>query len=209
VGTRCANHVTSLYPQKLALTSPTGGGRSVGTVRSRTKATEFSFSLVYVCPSVRMGRIFVKFCSGYFFLKFMDISQFLLKSDDHKVRFTHRPSYVCGPGSSVVIATGYGLDGPGIETRWGWDFPYLSRPALRPTQHPVQWVLGRSFPRVKSGRGVTLTPHPLLVPWSRKSRAISLPPPSLWAVRPVQSLSACTRMHFTFLHARYSAMSHK
>jgi hypothetical protein len=29
-----------LYPQKLALTSPTSGGRSVGTVRSRTKATE-------------------------------------------------------------------------------------------------------------------------------------------------------------------------
>jgi hypothetical protein len=34
--------VTPLYPQKLALTSPTGGGRSVGIVRSRTKATEFS-----------------------------------------------------------------------------------------------------------------------------------------------------------------------
>jgi len=32
----------------LALTSPTGGGRSVGIVRSRTKATEFSFSLVYL-----------------------------------------------------------------------------------------------------------------------------------------------------------------
>jgi len=32
--------VTPLYPQKLALTSPTGGGRSVGIVRSRTKATE-------------------------------------------------------------------------------------------------------------------------------------------------------------------------
>jgi putative copper export protein len=32
--------VTPLYPQKLALTSPTGGGRSVGMVRSRTKATE-------------------------------------------------------------------------------------------------------------------------------------------------------------------------
>jgi len=41
VGTRCANHVTPLYPQKLALTSPTGGGRSVGMVRSRTKAREF------------------------------------------------------------------------------------------------------------------------------------------------------------------------
>jgi hypothetical protein len=36
--------VTPLYPQKLALTSPTGGGRSVGIVRSRTKAMEFSFS---------------------------------------------------------------------------------------------------------------------------------------------------------------------
>ena len=40
VGTRCADHVTPLYPQKLALTSPTGGGRSVGIVRVRSKATE-------------------------------------------------------------------------------------------------------------------------------------------------------------------------
>ena len=40
VGTRCADHVTPLYPHKLALTSPTGCGRSVGIVRMRTKATE-------------------------------------------------------------------------------------------------------------------------------------------------------------------------
>jgi hypothetical protein len=46
VGTRCADHVTPLYPQKLALTSPTGGGRSVGIVRSPTKDTEFSLVLV-------------------------------------------------------------------------------------------------------------------------------------------------------------------
>jgi hypothetical protein len=32
----------TLYPQKLALTSPTRGGRSVCIVRVRTKATEFS-----------------------------------------------------------------------------------------------------------------------------------------------------------------------
>ena len=69
----------------------------------------------------------------------------------------------CGPGSSVGIATGYGLDGPGIESRWGQDFPHLSRPVLEPTQPPVQWVPGLS-PGVKSGQGVTLTPHPLLVP---------------------------------------------
>jgi hypothetical protein len=43
--------------------------------------------------------------------------------------------------STVVgIATGYGLDGPGIESLWGRDFPNLSRPALEPTQPPVQWV---------------------------------------------------------------------
>ena len=45
MGTRCADHVTPLYPQKLALTSPTGGGHSVGIARVRTKATDFSFSL--------------------------------------------------------------------------------------------------------------------------------------------------------------------
>jgi hypothetical protein len=35
----------TLCPQKLALTSPTSDGRSVGIVRSPTKVTEFSFSL--------------------------------------------------------------------------------------------------------------------------------------------------------------------
>jgi len=43
VGIRCADQLTPLYPQKLALTSPTGGGHSVGIVCLRTKATEFSF----------------------------------------------------------------------------------------------------------------------------------------------------------------------
>ena len=43
MGIRCADHVTPLYPKNLALTSPTGGGRSVGIVRLRTKATGFFF----------------------------------------------------------------------------------------------------------------------------------------------------------------------
>jgi hypothetical protein len=30
-----------------------------------------------------------------------------------------------GPGSVVGIATAYRLDGPGIESRWGRDFPHL------------------------------------------------------------------------------------
>jgi hypothetical protein len=48
------------------------------------------------------------------------------------------------PGSSVSIATGYGLDGPGIESRCGRDFPHLSRSALGPTQPHVQRVPGLS-----------------------------------------------------------------
>ena len=102
---------------------------------------------------------------------------------------------ICGPVSSIGITTGYGLDGPGIDSRWGRDFTHLSRPALGPIQPPLQWVPGLSR-GVKSGRDVTLTPHTLLVPWSRKRRAIPLLP--LWAVRPVQSLSTCTMVHCTF-----------
>jgi len=50
----------------------------------------------------------------------------------------------CGPGSSVGIATGHGLECPGIGSRWGRDFPHLFRPALGPNQPPVQWVPGLS-----------------------------------------------------------------
>jgi len=99
-----------------------------------------------------------------------------------------------GCDSSVGMATGYGLNGPGIESWWGARFssPVQTDPGV----HPAPSTMGTGcFPGVKSGRVVTLTPHPLLVPWSRKSRAIPLLP--LWAVRPVQSLRACTRLHFT------------
>jgi hypothetical protein len=42
-----------------------------------------------------------------------------------------------GPSSSIGMATGYGLDGPGIEFQLGRDFSHTSRPALGPTQPPV------------------------------------------------------------------------
>ena len=45
-----------------------------------------------------------------------------------------------GRDNSVGIATRYGLDSPGIEFPWGRDFPHPSRPALGPTQPPIQRV---------------------------------------------------------------------
>ena len=61
-------------------------------------------------------------------------------------KFIHTYTYITGVGrdSSVGIATRYGLDGPGIESRWGRDFSHTSRPALGPTQPPIQWVPGLS-----------------------------------------------------------------
>jgi len=65
----------------------------------------------------------------------MDYSTTIDNYEDYdKVHWTR------GPGSVVGIASGYGLDGSGIEFRWGRDFPHMSRPALGPTQTPVQWV---------------------------------------------------------------------
>jgi hypothetical protein len=110
-----------------------------------------------------------------------------------------------------------GRSGDGIPVGAKFSAPVQTGPGA----HPASSTMGTgSFPGVKGGRGVMLTPHHLLVPCSRKSRAISLLP--LWAVRPVQgctlplpkskaipllplyairpvqSLSACTRVHFTF-----------
>ena len=65
-----------------------------------------------------------------------------------------------GRDSSVGIATRYGLDGPGIESRWGASFP---APVLTgPGVHPASYAMStRSFQGLK-----------------RQERGADHPPPS-------------------------------
>jgi hypothetical protein len=65
-----------------------------------------------------------------------------------------------GQDSLVGTATEYGLDGPGIESPWGRRFPHPSRPALVPTQPPMQWVPGL-YPEGKAAAVWRWPPTPI------------------------------------------------
>jgi len=67
----------------------------------------------------------------------------IVHSDDLFYYYYYYYHYHCGPGSSVGIATDYGLEGPGSNPG-GDEIFRPSRPALGPTQSPVQWVPGLS-----------------------------------------------------------------
>jgi hypothetical protein len=71
---------------------------------------------------------------------------------------------VCESGNVAGIVTGYGLDGPEIKSRWGKIFVPVQ---TGPGDHTASRKMGTEFfLGAKSGRGVTLTPHHILVPWS-------------------------------------------
>jgi hypothetical protein len=80
--------------------------------------------------------------------------------------------------SSVGIATRYGLEGPGIESRWVETFrTYPDRLRAPPSLLYNEY---RVFLGSKCGRGVMLTTQPLLVLRLRKSWAIR--PLTLWVL---------------------------
>ena len=98
-------------------------------------------SLLVVCSSVVLAAKYTK-CDTDHFQGCQPLNQ---KVPDQPNRFIDyfflnfymHTVHFCGPGSSVGIATDYGLDGPGFESQWCEIFR-PSRPVLGPTQPPVQ-----------------------------------------------------------------------
>jgi hypothetical protein len=91
-----------------------------------------------------------------------------------KIYFCHKPLHLSGNcfahrsrDSVVSITTRYGVEGPGIESRWGEFFRTYSDRLRGPPSLLYNGYL--VFPRGRGGRGVMLTTHPLLVPRLRKS----------------------------------------
>jgi hypothetical protein len=92
-------------------------------------------------------------------------------------RFNSGVKGLSGPGSSVGIATGYGLDDPGIESRGGGGQMFGTCPD-RPWGPPSLLYNGyRVFPGGRKRPGRDVDPSPLLVPWSKNRvyRTSSLP----------------------------------
>jgi hypothetical protein len=83
----------------------------------------------------------------------------------------------CGPGSSVGIATELRTGRSGDRIPVGATF--FSPIQTGPGAHPASCTMGTgSFLGVKCGRGVMLTPHPLLVPRSKNRVELYLYSPS-------------------------------
>jgi hypothetical protein len=131
-----------------------------------------------------LSRSWSMFCLSHrlmFFLKDLYILYTMIHNRKQKHMHAARDS-------SFGIATRYGLDDSGIESWWGRDFSHPSRPALGPTQPPIQWVPGLSRGGKAAGASFHHPSH--LGPRLKKSRAIRLL--SFWA------FVACSRVNFTF-----------
>ena len=114
-----------------------------------------------------------------------------LKLYTNKFSFTLAWSLWAAIAQSIQrLATGWTVRG----SKAGWGSIFSAPVQTGSGAHPASCTTGTvSFPGVKSGRGVTLTLHPLLVPWSRQYRAIPLLPCGLYGLyRAPLPVQGCT-----------------
>ena len=95
---------------------------------------------------------------------------------------------IIGPGSSIGIATGYGLDGPEIESRWGRDFPHPSRRPCGPPWLPYNRY--RVVPGVQRPERDADHPSHTLPRLKKEYGYTSIPP---------LGFVACSTVKFTFI----------
>jgi hypothetical protein len=99
--------------------------------------------------------------------------------EEYKLCSSSLTQFPLTPCYLLQLRSKYFAQHPFISCRGKRIFPAatVTRPAVGPTQPPIQWVLRVLFPGLKRGRGVTLTTHPHLVPRSRMSTSyiFSLP----------------------------------
>jgi hypothetical protein len=94
---------------------------------------------------------------------------------------------ISGPGSPVGIATGYGLDGSGIESRWGCEiFRTCSDRACGPSS--LLYNGHRVFPGDRKRPGCDADPYPLLLARSKNTVELYLysPEEPTWPVKRVK-----------------------
>jgi hypothetical protein len=94
--------------------------------------------------------------------KVLQVKYIILRVEEFcKTQFvnTERTMRSMGRDSAVGIDTRYGLEGPGIESRWGARF--FSVVQTVPVAHPACYIMGTEyFPEVKRpGRGVDHSPQ--------------------------------------------------
>jgi hypothetical protein len=107
VGICCTDHTTPLYPQKLALTSPTSGGRSVGIVHSQSKAKELIIIIIIIVITVSNVTVINDFdqCTVLNF-RIAELHPALAEAANHIAAAVHEEA-ATGNASSQGSSSGY------------------------------------------------------------------------------------------------------
>jgi hypothetical protein len=114
-------------------------------------------------------------------------------TEDYCLLINIKNALNCGSASSVVIATGYNVDGMEIVSLWEHDFPHPCRSALTPMQHSVQW--GFCFLWVKRARGMKMFPHHSSSVVTKCFSYTSIAPTAKWRIHKHIS---CSTVHLFF-----------